>query len=513
MPMTPSDVGAQRAAGKLVEWLRGRVIQDATGETSSVIETQPSGTFWLGRLAPEQAVFNGEADSRGDRLDPCSMGIRFLPVGDAPWIVNARIHCCAWLRDEDGRHWRKTPAIDVTLTIKIDSSESDVSFGEDKLRAALRHATGIECLSARIDISTTTENVRPEITITLVNSSPKESKELEDTRLYECSLQVWGCAFEPYLLEALPDSFRYDRRVPAYGINCGVVTEAPGTLITRDDPTTDRFRPRFWPVGIAEPSFKFSALALDPIPLAEQLLSALRGWGDANWGVTKLKQRRQTENWSDAMFDQAQAAGEGFWAEWRRIAAGVRVLSDMPELADAFKNMNAAMAISASGKYDAWRPFQFGFLLANLEDLVSETGGRGIADVVWFATGGGKTETYLGLLITAAFLDRLRGKTHGITAWSRFPLRMLSLQQTQRFANALAAAEIIRRREGINGAPFSLGFFVGTQALTALAAWGLLRTRSRIRLRRMAPAEAISASADDPVARQPSVRRPPAAPS
>ncbi len=52
-----------------------------------------------------------------------------------------------------------------------------------------------------------------------------------------------------------------------------------------------------------------------------------------------------------------------------------------------------------------------------------------------------------------------------------------------------------------------------TQALTASAACGLLRTRSRIRLRRIAPAEAISAFEDEPVARQPSVHRPPAAPS
>src|SRR5271155_4701980 len=115
--------------------------------------------------------------------------------------------------------------------------------------------------------------------------------------------------------------------------------------------------------------------------------------------------------------------------------------------------MNKAMAHASRGKYDAWRPFQFAFLLANLKCLVeTETE---IVDVVWFATGGGKTETYLGLLITAAFLDRLRGKLSGITAWSRFPLRMLSLQQTQRFANALAAAETVRKEHNIAGDPFT----------------------------------------------------------
>ena len=48
-----------------------------------------------------------------------------------------------------------------------------------------------------------------------------------------------------------------------------------------------------------------------------------------------------------------------------------------------------------------------------------------------------------------------------MTAWSRFPLRMLSMQQTQRFADALAGAELVRRAESIKGAPISLGFYVG----------------------------------------------------
>ena len=83
-----------------------------------------------------------------------------------------------------------------------------------------------------------------------------------------------------------------------------------------------------------------------------------------------------------------------------------------------------------------------------------------MVDTLWFATGGGKTETYLLYVLTAAFHDRLRGKTEGITSWGRFPLRMLSLQQTQRFADVLVAADLVRRDEKIRGA-FSLGFMVG----------------------------------------------------
>ena len=80
---------------------------------------------------------------------------------------------------------------------------------------------------------------------------------------------------------------------------------------------------------------------------------------------------------------------------------------------------------------------------------------------MWFATGGGKTETYLGLLVTAALLTVSPART-GVSAWSRFPLRMLSLQQTQRFAEALAGAELSAGAEEIGGAPISLGFYVGS---------------------------------------------------
>ena len=49
--------------------------------------------------------------------------------------------------------------------------------------------------------------------------------------------------------------------------------------------------------------------------------------------------------------------------------------------------------------------------------------------MLWFPTGGGKTEAYLGLIVTAIFYDRFRGKDRGVTAWLKFPLRMLSVQQ------------------------------------------------------------------------------------
>jgi len=265
-------------------------------------------------------------------------------------------------------------------------------------------------------------------------------------------------------LEAVPDSFRYDRSVLAYGINCGVEAVEHDTLVTVDTVTADRERPLYWSLDDPAPDLRFSSLAADPIPAAHRLLAVLAEWGEQHWGEESLDGRASSEAWSPDMREGAARAAADFAEEQRRIALGVEQLQRDPTLSRAFRAMNQAMLLSANGKYDGWRPFQFGFLLANLASVVDPDSESGIADIVWFATGGGKTETYLGLIVTAALYDRLTGKGGGITAWSRFPLRMLSLQQTQRFADAMAGAERIRREEEIPGDPFSVGFLVGQAA-------------------------------------------------
>ncbi|WP_370643384.1 helicase-related protein [Roseomonas cutis] len=334
-------------------------------------------------------------------------------------------------------------------------------FGMDTLEEALRSATGLDVHRAEVRVEVGVgRDGSPELVVEFVNRSPEQHTGV-DTRLYECTLELSGLATRPFSLESLPDSFRYDRSVPAYGQNCGVEELQGGGLRTVDAPTSLRRRPHFWNPAFEAPDLRFATLAADPIPALERLATAHRSWGDGVWSDEVLDGRAATEWWSAAMREEAQRGAEGFRTEIARIQAGLDLLRGDDRLLRCFRLMNRAIAISASGKYDAWRPFQVGFLLANLRAVAEPTAESGTADIVWFATGGGKTETYLGLLVTAAFLDRLRGKDSGVTAWSRFPLRLLSLQQTQRFANALAGAEIVRREEGIGGDPFSLGFFVG----------------------------------------------------
>jgi hypothetical protein len=94
------------------------------------------------------------------------------------------------------------------------------------------------------------------------------------------------------------------------------------------------------------------------------------------------------------------------------------------------------------------------------------------ASLLYFATGGGKSEAFFGLLIFNLFFDRLRGKQRGVSALVRYPLRLLTLQQARRLMRILTQAELVRIRRRVTGAPFEIGFWVGSWNTPNRAAQG-----------------------------------------
>jgi hypothetical protein len=119
-----------------------------------------------------------------------------------------------------------------------------------------------------------------------------------------------------------------------------------------------------------------------------------------------------------------------------------------------------------------WRPFQLGFLLVSLASTVDDTHDeRGLVDLIWFPTGGGKTEAYLGLAAIEIFRRRLTdGPAGGGTAvLTRYTLRLLTSQQFQRAASLVCAMELLRRPDGLGDprakgmTPFSIGLWVGNE--------------------------------------------------
>lgn len=155
-----------------------------------------------------------------------------------------------------------------------------------------------------------------------------------------------------------------------------------------------------------------------------------------------------------------------------RIDKGIELLRDANVLA-AFKVANRAMAAAAKKRRPdqepRWRPFQLAFLLMNLRGMaMPEHAERELVDLLFFPTGGGKTEAYFGLAAYTLALRRLQNdgiRGCGVSVLMRYTLRLLTLDQLGRAAALVCALELERRQNPTLGDwPFEIGLWVGSAA-------------------------------------------------
>ena len=173
-----------------------------------------------------------------------------------------------------------------------------------------------------------------------------------------------------------------------------------------------------------------------------------------------------------------------------RMTEGFNLISQNEQAFEAFLFMNKAMHLSRSmaslskdnnedksldkhmGNHSFWRPFQIGFIMLNVKSIVvPESLDRDILDLLYFPTGGGKTEAYLGVIAFLIAYRRLTrdtceeyDKDGGVTVIVRYTLRLLTTQQRDRMLKLISACEILRMEtpELFGKKEFSIGFWVGS---------------------------------------------------
>ncbi|SEN19021.1 hypothetical protein [Lihuaxuella thermophila] len=240
------------------------------------------------------------------------------------------------------------------------------------------------------------------------------------------------------------------------------------------------------------PDFEMKPILPAKLDNVELSMFNLSDYGDFNDGIRNLEllcshyeewirqQEKRIHSLDTKLQDTASKQIKNCFRCLERIRDGIQLLQIDEKVQQAFQYMNRAM-LSQQLRYSLplrkwyenkstvikpfrnidlfnkntwprsdlghWRPFQIAFILMNLKSMaLPESKERDIVDIIWFPTGGGKTEAYLGLSAFSIFLRRLKDPLDsGTSVLMRYTLRLLTTQQFQRAAALITACEEIRQ--------------------------------------------------------------------
>ncbi|MFD4575107.1 helicase-related protein [Streptomyces sp. NPDC058417] len=471
------------------------------------LDTAPLST----RDSVEESGTAQEVGAAGGRR-PASMGLTFaVDPAVSPAIV-IRAHAAAYVpTDREGRRvpprraearttsdqreqWRRTVLDLPEATVDVTVPAPDLRFGLGD-RAALRvNVRRPDPVSGTVTV-----------TVTLVNTQQVGARELQDAfALFQCGFSVRAVDGSSAFVERPAPASAHDPEVaagrllhhhaPTFAVGHGCAaawdwTPPPIGVTDSVRAAVTEVRSEFVPtveVLLTDSNPEIDSSALSMLGLAEGsdtvILTALEALAE---GYERWIDRKRIE--ADALAgtlheEAARHQVDTCREALGRIREGIALLASRPDVMRAFRLANRVMADQRArsvwvkggrvGSPDPavgrWRPFQIAFVLlclAGVED--PEHDDRGVSDLLWFPTGGGKTEAYLGLIAFTAFLRRIRRGADGggVTVLMRYTLRLLTLQQFERAAILLCAMEHLRRvTPELGQEEFSVGMWVGRSA-------------------------------------------------
>lgn len=438
----------------------------------------------------EESVQHGKRSKR--TFFPSSMGLTFLvPQAAAEIRVTA-----TWgdYRRGMGEDWSGKP---VDAWVRTPRAET-VEIGLEGVGVLKRHPVPesgglVLCSVAR---SVPTQHLggdhEPElmaVSVFLLNErrTGDEQQAADETYAFQARLSVeCDLPFHPRLDLSAQDSEDWDRKVadlhyastPAYATGHGVSadwTVAAGQCIqvrttwigSAEVPATE---PNSLP-SVELSMHQLGALA-DESAARDALLPLVEAYRD--WIEARSKEAAQLtgehRNTANGLLLNARQAAN-------RMEKGVAVLAEDADALDAFRVANRTVQRTLARRIKVadpeWRPFQLAFLLLNLAGMSDPASpDRETVDLLFFPTGGGKTEAYLGLSAFAMVLRRLRNTGSGgragagVSVIMRYTLRLLTLDQLSRAAALVCALELERAEDpGRYGEwPFEIGLWVGKAA-------------------------------------------------
>ncbi|MFC8489428.1 helicase-related protein [Streptomyces sp. NPDC057235] len=427
---------------------------------------------------------NGAGVPLAEDWRPSSVAISFVTDGDS---VDVDFSCGTYTAvDGDGPpRWRRTPFSACGIGLQREKKIERLSVGgvSVEIGSRWRDFRGNSLVTVHVRVLTeSTGDDRLDIPgmlfqihLAVIPSAGAEILEYDTTRSFDV---------DP---EAAELRLRYrNRKVYAVGHGMAADWEFTADRCTRVslDPVPAFVVPAVETTGFDEGTAEAGALELGHLQQIDEnpeaVLRSLDAFVEAFASWASLQMER-AEAFDEDRTVAVRIAGRSKDAV-DRMRKGVALLRapERQQLRTAFSLGTAAMrlqmrqgAINRGEPEERvpepqWRPFQLGFLLVSLASTVDEKHeDRDLVDLIWFPTGGGKTEAYLGLAAIEAFRRRLvHGMAGGGTAViTRYTLRLLTAQQFQRAAALVCAMERLRATDGrAKGmAPFSIGLWVGNE--------------------------------------------------